>query len=110
MIGIDPKTGKMVSGYDALQCRFARILTTQVTSRVKRREVGNPAVERLGKNQSPAEAMVVQNLTLAALANEANGLSEFQATSCTATNGSKGFLVTVEGTWQGDALTLSGVL
>lgn len=110
MIGIDPKTGRTVTGYDALQCRFARILTTQVTSRVKRRNVGNRAVERLGKNQSPTEAMVVQNLTLEALANEANGLTDFQASRCTVTNGSKGFLVAVTGSWQGDTLTLSGEL
>ncbi|CAG9001773.1 MAG: hypothetical protein CENE_03800 [Candidatus Celerinatantimonas neptuna] len=110
MIGIDPKTGKTVTGYDALQCRFARILTTPVTSRVKRRAIGNWAVERVGQIQSPAEAMIVQNLTLEALANEANGLTEFKAMHCTATQGSKGFLVTVEGIWQGDSLTLSGAL
>lgn len=110
MIGIDPKTGKTVHGVDALSCRFARILTTPVTSRIKRRLVGNRAVERVGQIQSPAEAMIVQNLTLEALVNEANGLSEFEATQCVASEGGDGFLVSVTGTWKGQPLTMSGDL
>lgn len=110
MLGIDPKTGRTVTGLAALSCRFARILTTPLTSRVKRRQVGNRAVARLGENQSPTEAMIVQNLTLEALANEANGLTAFHATRCQVTRGHNGFRVTVEGEWHGQPLTLSGTL
>ncbi len=110
MIGIDPKTGRTVTGASALSCRFAKVLTTTVSSRVKRRGVGNRAVARLGKQQTPTEAMIVQNLTLEALANPLNGLTDYQGIQCQAVPTANGFKVNVSGTWRGDHLQLSAVL
>lgn len=110
VIGIDPKTGQTVTGLSALSCRFSRILTTPVASRVKRRGVGNRAVARVGRLQSEAEAMIIQNLTLEALANQANGLTDFAATKCQVKQGEQGFTVTVYGRWQGQSIVLKGGL
>ncbi|WP_318438153.1 phage baseplate protein [Photobacterium leiognathi] len=106
MIGIDPKTGKTVTGIAALTCRFERILTTQMTSRIKRRQIGNKAIARLGRMQSPTEAMIVQNLSLEALANPVNGLIAFKAKQCQAISRDAGFLVVVRGLWQGNDIEL----
>ncbi|MGF1684817.1 phage baseplate protein [Photobacterium minamisatsumaniensis] len=108
MIGIDPQTGRTVNGTAALQCRFERVLTTSITSRAKRRTVGNRAIERLGNIQSPTEAMILQNLTLEALANPANGLTSFTAKLCRAESGKNGFYVRVSGEWNGKPLELKG--
>ena len=110
MIAIDPQTGRTVTGAKALSCRFQKILTTEVSSRVKRRKVGNRAVARLGKNQTPSEAMIVQNLTLEALSNPVNGLTDFKGIRCQATATARGFSVAVSGTWYGEQLTLRAVL
>ncbi|MGD8109382.1 phage baseplate protein [Vibrio sp. TRT 17S01] len=101
MISVDPDTGRTVYGLAALACRFKRILTTQVSSRVKRREFGNRAVERIGKNQSPSEAMVIQNLSIEALTNPACGATDYVVTQCQAIAGDTGFLIKVSGDWQG---------
>ncbi|PTO77562.1 phage baseplate protein [Vibrio splendidus] len=110
MIGIDPKTGKTVTGASALNCRFAKVLTTEVSSRIKRRGVGNRAVSRLGKQQTPTESMIVQNLTLEALSNPLNGLTDYQGIQCQAIPHLNGFRVKVSGTWRGEPLQLSGAL
>ncbi|HFQ4959203.1 TPA: phage baseplate protein [Vibrio vulnificus] len=110
MIGIDPQTGLTVSGESALSCRFARVLTTEVSTRVKRRGVGNRAVARLGKQQTPTEAMIVQNLTLEALSKPDNGLTDYQGIRCQATPTDRGFLVKVSGSWRGELLELSASL
>ena len=110
MIGIDPQTGKTVIGAGALRCRIAKVLTTEVSSRVKRRGVGNRAVSRLGKQQTPTEAMIVQNLTLEALSNPLNGLTDYQGIQCQAISHLNGFKVNVSGTWRGEPLQLMGVL
>ncbi|UIP28890.1 phage baseplate protein [Photobacterium sp. TLY01] len=110
MIGIDPKTGRTVTGLQALACRFERILTTQVSSRIKRRGVGNRAIAYLGKLQDPTTAMIVQNLTLEALASPVNGLQSFKASQCRAVPTGKGFRVEVTGHWQGQPFTLKGGL
>ncbi|MCD9523725.1 phage baseplate protein [Photobacterium carnosum] len=106
MIGIDPKTGETVTGIAALTCRFERILTTQMTSRIKRRQIGNKVIARLGRMQSPTEAMIVQNLSLEALANPANGLIHFQAKQCQAISSDTGFSVRVKGVWRGNDIEL----
>ncbi|HIF9272839.1 TPA: phage baseplate protein [Photobacterium damselae] len=106
MIAIDPRTGKTVTGVQALNCRFERALTTQITARVKRRQMGNRAINRLGKMQNPTEAMIIQNLSLEALANPANGLLKFKAKQCLATPYGAGFLVSVKGRWQGKDIEL----
>ncbi|GEM77187.1 phage baseplate protein [Vibrio sagamiensis] len=110
MMGIDPQSGKAVSGASAINCRFAKVLTTAIHSRVKRRGVGNRAVSRLGKQQTPTEAMIVQNLTLEALSNPLNGLTDYQGIQCRAIPHLNGFRVKVSGTWRGEPLQLSGVL
>ncbi|OOF25050.1 phage baseplate protein [Salinivibrio proteolyticus] len=110
MIAIDPNTGRTVTGAQALTCRFRRVLTTEVTSRIKRRGVGNRAISTLGKMQSPNTAMIVQNLTLEALAMPINGLTAFRATRCKATPSESGFHITVEGTWHGKPIKLEGGL
>ncbi len=107
MIAIDQDTGLTVTGIDALKCRIKRVLTTQVTSRIKRRTFGNRAVDRLGKNQNPAEAMIIQNLSIDALTNEQNGLTGLTISQCQASTTATGFLVAVTGTWQGEPLTTS---
>lgn len=106
MIGIDPHSGFELSDSRLLQRRFERVLTTQVTSRIKRRGFGNRAIERLGKNQSPDEALIVQNLSLEAVALEINGLTQFVATDCIVTPRANGFLVTMKGDWKGETLEL----
>ncbi|WP_158161235.1 phage baseplate protein [Grimontia hollisae] len=110
MIGIHPDTGRMVTGLEALSCRFRKILTTNLTSRVKRRGVGNRALSQLGKNQSPNAALIIQNLTLEALANPANGLQGFKASRCEAVSAENGFRVKVTGHWQSQQVELQGSL
>ncbi|MFV0449794.1 MAG: phage baseplate protein [Vibrio sp.] len=110
MIGIDPHSGFELNDSRLLQRRFERVLTTQVTSRIKRRGFGNRAIERLGKNQSPDEALIIQNLSLEAVALEINGLTEFDATSCVVTSRTNGFLVTMSGSWKGEPLVLKAEL
>lgn len=107
MIGIDPHSGFELSDSRLLQRRFERVLTTAVSSRIKRRGFGSRAIERLGKNQTPDEALIIQNLSLEALALEVNGLTEFEATSCTVKNQALGFLVTMSGSWKGQPLVLT---
>lgn len=107
MIGIDPHSGFELSDSRLLQRRFERVLTTQVTSRIKRRGFGNRAIERLGKNQSPDEALVIQNLSFEAVALEVNGLTEFEATNCTVVSRPNGFLITMAGSWKGETLILT---
>ncbi len=108
MIGVDPKTGKTVKGFEALKRRFIRILTTEITSRVKRRKVGNPALRYLGKMQSPQATLIVQNLTLSAFTQSQNGLSEFKATQCIASPTDTGYSIAVSGIWKGTQLKLEG--
>lgn len=110
MIGIDPHSGFELNDSRLLQRRFERVLTTQVTSRIKRRGFGNRAIERLGKNQSPDEALIIQNLSLEAVALEINGLTEFAATSCKVSQQSDGFLVSMSGDWKGEPLVLTAEL
>lgn len=110
MIGIDPHSGFELSDSRLLQRRFERVLTTQLTSRIKRRGFGNRTIERLGKNQSPDEALIVQNLSLEAVALEVNGLTEFHATHCMVSPQSNGFLVTMKGDWKGEPLVLTAEL
>ncbi len=107
MIAIDQDTGLTVTGIDALKCRIKRVLTTQVTSRIKRRTFGNRAVDRLGNNQKPAEAMIIQNLSIDALTNEQNGLIGLTISQCQAVETATGFAVAVVGSWQGEPLTTS---
>ncbi|EKO4003690.1 phage baseplate protein [Vibrio fluvialis] len=107
MIAINQDTGLTVIGIDALTCRIKRVLTTQVTSRIKRRTFGNRAVDRLGKNQSPAEAMIIQNLSIEALTNEQNGLTGLTVSQCQAVATASGFAVAVVGSWQGEQVTTS---
>ena len=107
MIAIDQDTGLTVTGIDALKCRIKRVLTTQVTSRIKRRTFGNRAVDRLGNNQNPAEAMIIQNLSIDALTNEQNGLTGLTVSQCQAVETATGFAVAVIGSWQGEPLTTS---
>ena len=108
MIGIDPQTGRTIYGLTALSCRFRKILTTELTSRIKRREIGNRALAQIGQMQNPNSALIVQNLTLEALANSANGLSDFKATRCIASLSKSGFSVSVLGVWIGKEITLKG--
>ncbi|WED23076.1 phage baseplate protein [Vibrio sp. JC009] len=110
MIGVDPDTGKTVTGLAALACRFQKILTTQVTSRIKRRGFGNRAVERLGKNQTPNEAMIVQNLSIEALTNPVNGVIDYEVKRCQAVMGTNGFKIRVHGQWQGQPFETSVML
>lgn len=110
MIGIDPHSGFELNDSRLLQRRFERVLTTQVTSRIKRRGFGNRAIERLGKNQSPDEALIIQNLSLEAVALDVNGLTEFTAKTCTVTSQANGFLVSISGDWQGEPLVLKAEL
>lgn len=107
MIAINQDTGKTVTGLSALSCRIKRVLTTQVGSRVKRRAFGNRAIDRLGKNQSNAEAMVIQNLSIEALTDEKNGLSGLTIDQCTAAASSAGFVVSIAGAWNGEPLATS---
>lgn len=107
MIAIDQDTGFTVTGIDALKCRIKRVLTTQVTSRIKRRTFGNRAVDRLGNNQNPAEAMIIQNLSIEALTDEQNGLAGLTVSQCQAVTSSTGFAVNVVGAWNGEPLTTS---
>ncbi|WP_417536393.1 hypothetical protein [Methylophaga sp.] len=107
MIGIDPHSGFELSDSRLLQRRFERVLTTQVTSRIKRRGFGNRAIERLGKNQTPDEALIIQNLSFEAVALEVNGLTEFSATDCIVTSQLNGFLVTMKGDWKGEPIELT---
>lgn len=107
MIAIDQDTGLTVTGIDALKCRIKRVLTTQVTSRIKRRTFGNRAIDRLGNNQNPAEAMIIQNLSIDALTNEQNGLTGLTVSQCQAVATATGFAVAVVGSWQGAPLTTS---
>ena len=106
MVGIDPHTGKTLTGLAALHRRFERVLTTKITSRVKRRGVGNRAIDYLGKMQNPNTAMIVQNLTLQALAESINGLLEFKASQCIARPTDTGFHIRVYGTWRGENITI----
>ncbi len=108
MIGIDPHTGLEITGMTALSRRFERVLTTPEVSRVKRRGVGNRALNFLGKMQNPSTAMIVQNLTLEAVARPINGLVDFKATRCMAKPSPRGFTVALQGTWHGEPLTLKG--
>ncbi|MFA0690626.1 phage baseplate protein [Vibrio splendidus] len=110
MMAVDPITGKTLYGFEALKRRFIRFLTTQVSSRVKRRKYGNPALETLGKLQTPRTAMIVQNLTLEGLAEPQCGLVEFKAERCIAKASGNGFKVQVFGKWNGQALQLEGEL
>lgn len=110
MIAINPDTGALETGVNALNCRFKKILTTPLTSRIKRRAVGNRALSLLGKLQTPSAAMVVQNLTLEALAEPQNGLTEFKALQCIARATPSGFNVRVQGSWQGKLLEVVGDL
>ncbi|MDW6016773.1 phage baseplate protein [Vibrio plantisponsor] len=107
MIAIDQDNGLTVTGISALKCRIKRVLTTQVTSRIKRRTFGNRAVDRLGNNQNPAEAMIIQNLSIDALTNEQNGLTGLTVSQCQAVATATGFAVAVVGSWQGEPLTTS---
>lgn len=79
----------------------------QVTSRIKRRTFGNRAVDRLGNNQNPAEAMIIQNLSIEALTDEQNGLTGLTVSQCQAVTSSTGFAVNVVGAWNGEPLTTS---
>ena len=108
MMDIDPENGRTLFGLDALSCRLRRILTTELTSRIKRREIGNRALGQLGQMQNPNSALIVQNLTLEALANSANGLTDFKATRCIASPGESGFSVSVSGVWARKEITLKG--
>ncbi len=108
MMAIDPINGRTVYGVAALSCRFRRILTTELTSRIKRRGIGNRALLQLGQMQNPNAALIVQNLTLESLANPANGLSDFKATRCVAMASDGGFKVVVKGIWRTKEITLKG--
>lgn len=108
MMAIDPINGRTVFGVAALSCRFRRILTTELSSRIKRRGIGNRALSQLGQMQNPNAALIVQNLTLESLANAANGLTDFKATRCIAIPKKTGFNVVVEGAWGGKKITLKG--
>ncbi|MBY7667265.1 MULTISPECIES: phage baseplate protein [Vibrio] len=107
MIAINQETGLTVTGLEALGCRVKRVLTTQVGSRIKRRTFGNRAIERLGKNQSPSEGMIVQNLSIAALTDANNQLVGLVIEQCQAIPTARGFLVTVVGKWNGESIRTS---
>ncbi|MBY7899931.1 phage baseplate protein [Vibrio fluvialis] len=107
MIAIDQNSGRTVTGIEALKCRVRRVLTTPITSRIKRRTFGNRAIDRLGYNQSPYEAMIVQNLSIEALTNERNQLLGLSVEQCLAMATPTGFSVSIVGQWQGEPLTMS---
>ncbi|EKO3598875.1 phage baseplate protein [Vibrio metschnikovii] len=107
ILAIDQETGRTLTGLDALSCRIKRVLTTQVGSRVKRRNIGNRAINRLGKNQNPSEALIVQNLSIEALTNANNQLAGLTVEQCQATPTASGFAVSVIGKWNGEAIRTS---
>lgn len=107
MIGIDQETGKTVYNLDALRCRIKRVLTTQLTERVKRRKIGNRALSRLGRNQTPYEALIVQNLSIEALTNPHSHIKDVVIVRCKATPNSNGFRVQVWGSWNGEPFDVS---
>lgn len=107
MMAIDQDTGFTVYGLDALSCRVKRVLSTKVGSRVKRRAVGNRAIDRLGKNQNPSEALIVQNLSIEALTNTHNQFDGLTIEQCIAKPNGAGFVVSIIGAWKGEPLKLS---
>ncbi|CED71547.1 putative uncharacterized phage protein [Aliivibrio wodanis] len=107
MIGIDQETGRTVYHFDALACRIKRVLTTQLTERVKRRKFGNRALHRLGKNQSPHEALIVQNLSIEALTNCHCQLDGLSVTRCKAIVTNTGFQVQIWAKWKGEQIEVS---
>lgn len=110
MIGIDPESGAEISGALLLQKRFSRVVTTYVDSRIKNRGFGNRGLMMLGKNQSPNNAMVIQNLTIEALSLPINCLTELEVKQCIASPRDDGFTITIIAAWQGETLTLTSRL
>ncbi|MBD1559600.1 hypothetical protein HC752_21895 [Vibrio sp. S9_S30] len=74
-IGIDPHTGRTVSGVEQLKARLSRAITTQIGTREKRRNVGGE-FRKLGDIANPENQMKATNQIHRIIANPSNELSE----------------------------------
>lgn len=108
MIGIDRKTGRVVSGWALFVSLVDDVLTTQKGSRQKRRLYGSRLPELLGKLTSESLAMLAMVYTAEAFADPENGLQEqFALSRVVVTTLEAGFEIRMLGKWQGQNVDFS---
>jgi len=110
MLGIDAHTGRMVTDFDQLISRIIQVLTTGKKTRVKRGEFGTLGRTLSAKNMTPSRLARLQNMTIAAFYEPANGLLDFVVIRCVATATRDGVLLQLSGVWQNQSKNIDVVV
>ncbi|MGL6027370.1 MAG: phage baseplate protein [Vibrio sp.] len=102
MIGVDPNTGKTITGLPQLRSRFLNMVTTYKSSRERSREFGSNCRKNMDNNMSDSVLMQIQARAIEGVEDPNNGLLDFTITQCQASRTSSGARLSVVGVWQRD--------
>ncbi|EOD9110306.1 phage baseplate protein [Vibrio parahaemolyticus] len=101
MIGIDRRTGKMLTGFDQFVSRVTQVMSTRIGAREKRRSFGSRLPELLSRSTSDYLLSLAQTYAMEAFYNPINGISDFVPSRIVATRRGDGLTLRFEGTWSG---------
>ena len=99
MIGIDRKTGKMITGFEQFVSRLTQVMTTRIGSREKRRKFGSRLPDLLSRSTSDHLLALAQTYAMEAFYNAENGIQDFTPTRIVATRRQDGITLQFAGTW-----------
>ena len=101
MIGIDRRTGKMLTGFDQFVSRVTQVMSTRIGAREKRRNFGSRLPELLSRSTSDHLLSLAQTYAMEAFYNLSNGINDFTPSRIVATRRNDGITLRFEGSWNG---------
>lgn len=104
MIGIDRRTGKMLSGFDQFVSRVTQVMSTRIGAREKRRNFGSRLPELLSRSTSNYTLSLAQTYAMEAFYNQMNGINDFIPSRVVATRCNDGIKLRFEGRFNGQSV------
>lgn len=106
MIGMDRRTGRTISGVAQLASRLQQVFTTQLGARNRRRRFGSNVPAKLGHNVNPVLLLTAKAEMFDALADPANGCTDFRARNIQLQATDTGFVAELSGRYTGADITV----
>ncbi|CAM3934192.1 hypothetical protein [Vibrio aquimaris] len=101
MIGVDPETGKTLTGLAQALTRASRALATPLGTKEKDRAYGSEVPDTLGTHASPSGRMILINRIFRTFRNPNNGLQDIVAKKVTALIVGTGYHVSIQVVYDG---------
>ncbi len=102
MFGMDARTGRTLRGFEQLASRLQQLFTTRQGSRYRRRAFGCHVPDYLGRNVSPDVALLIKADMFDAMADPANGITDFSPKQIELKPADAGFFVSIFGHYEGE--------